>query len=276
MSVGLECQSNWNLCCCAIVVNHSYCLIVRGVVQGRARMGSANATIVCASREASWTRARPLRSDSVSTRSQPRTTFGRWRTAHVMRLTSRRPSVLFITLVCATPRTSLQTTVTRLLRPLRRRPQLNRRFQCNEQFQPWRRSLATVDRRKRWARCRLLEHASRRHTRAVRSWSARPWASSFITFGGPCFYFQPHGANMTCETVHIALKHLESTYGSIPAVVYIQLDNCGDNKCGTVLAYLYDLRRRGCLRKVAACVLIVGHTHIDVSPRFGTISVHIF
>ena len=85
-----------------------------------------------------------------------------------------------------------------------------------------------------------------------------------------------HGANMTCETIHIALKHLESTYGSIPDVVYIQLDNCTDNKCGTVLAYLYDLRRRGCLRKVTACMLIVGHTHIDVSPRFGTISVHFY
>ena len=77
-----------------------------------------------------------------------------------------------------------------------------------------------------------------------------------------------HGANMTCETIHLALKQLESMYGSIPAVIYIQLDNCSDNKCGTVLAYLYDLRRRGCLRKVAVCMLIVGHTHIDVSGNW--------
>ena len=74
----------------------------------------------------------------------------------------------------------------------------------------------------------------------------------------------PHGANMTVETLDIALKKLNDEYGCLPPVVYIQLDNCSDNKSKTVLAYLYDLRRRGLLSKVTTCMLIVGHTHIDV------------
>ena len=74
----------------------------------------------------------------------------------------------------------------------------------------------------------------------------------------------PHGANMTVETLDIALKKLNDEYGCLPPVVYIQLDNCSDKKSKTVLAYLYDLRRRGLLSKVTTCMLIVGHTHIDV------------
>ena len=69
---------------------------------------------------------------------------------------------------------------------------------------------------------------------------------------------------MTVETLDIALKKLNDEYGCLPPVVYIQLDNCSDNKSKTVLAYLYDLRRRGLLSKVTTCMLIVGHTHIDV------------
>ena len=81
----------------------------------------------------------------------------------------------------------------------------------------------------------------------------------------------PHGANMTVETLDIALKKLNDEYGCLPPVVYIQLDNCSDNKSKTVLAYLYDLRRRGLLSKVTTCMLIVGHTHIDVrATRVGS------
>ena len=81
-----------------------------------------------------------------------------------------------------------------------------------------------------------------------------------------------HGANMTCESIDIALQKLESLYGCLPSKLYIQLDNCSDNKCATVLAYLYDLRRRGCLDKVTTCMLIVGHTHIDIDQWFGVFS----
>ena len=58
-----------------------------------------------------------------------------------------------------------------------------------------------------------------------------------------------HGANMTAEAIDRTLQHLNQMYGCVPPVVYIQLDNCSDNKCKTVLAYLFDLRRRGILRK---------------------------
>lgn len=81
-----------------------------------------------------------------------------------------------------------------------------------------------------------------------------------------------HGANMTCESIDIALRHLDTKYACLPSKIYIQLDNCNDNKCATVLAYLYDLVRRGCLRNVKACMLIVGHTHIDIDQWFGVFS----
>ena len=82
----------------------------------------------------------------------------------------------------------------------------------------------------------------------------------------------PHGASMTCETIFIGLKKLEEKYGSLPETLYIQLDNCSDNKSKTVLAFLYDLRRRGILDKVTTCMLIVGHTHIDIDQWFGVFS----
>ena len=82
----------------------------------------------------------------------------------------------------------------------------------------------------------------------------------------------PHGANMTVETLDIALQKLNDMYGCLPPVVYIQLDNCSDNKSKTVLSYLYDLRRRGLLSKVTTCMLIVGHTHIDIDQWFGVFS----
>ena len=76
---------------------------------------------------------------------------------------------------------------------------------------------------------------------------------------------------MTDETLDIALQKLNGEYGCLPPVVYIQLDNCSDNKSKTMLAYLYDLRRRGLISKVTTCILIVGHTHIDVSAiRVGS------
>ena len=77
----------------------------------------------------------------------------------------------------------------------------------------------------------------------------------------------PHGASMTVEALDIAFSKLNDIYGCLPPTVLIQLDNCSDNKAKTVLAYLFDLRRRGILRQAKICMLIVGHTHIGAVLR---------
>ena len=82
----------------------------------------------------------------------------------------------------------------------------------------------------------------------------------------------PHGASMTCESILWGLNHLDEKYGRLPERIYIQLDNCSDNKARTVLAFLFDLRRRGILDKATVCMLIVGHTHIDIDQWFGVFS----
>ena len=41
---------------------------------------------------------------------------------------------------------------------------------------------------------------------------------------------------MTVETLDIALQKLNGEYGSLPPVVYIQLDNCSDNESKTVMS----------------------------------------
>ena len=47
-----------------------------------------------------------------------------------------------------------------------------------------------------------------------------------------------------------ALNLIASVDQNGPGVVYgVKRAGCSDNKCKTVLAYLFDLRRRGILRK---------------------------
>ena len=46
----------------------------------------------------------------------------------------------------------------------------------------------------------------------------------------------------------------------------------GDNKARALLLYVYDLKRRGIIDKGTTCMLIVGHTHIDVDQIFSVFS----
>lgn len=55
-------------------------------------------------------------------------------------------------------------------------------------------------------------------------------------------------------------------------MLYIQLDNCSDNKARIVLAYLADLVRRRIVRRIVVSTLLRGHTHIDIDQWFGVFS----
>ena len=54
--------------------------------------------------------------------------------------------------------------------------------------------------------------------------------------------------------------------------LYLQIDNCGENKNKTLIAFLTDLVRKKVFHKIKACFLMVGHTHDDIDQVFATIS----
>lgn len=93
----------------------------------------------------------------------------------------------------------------------------------------------------------------------------------------------PGGANLICEVLRLILKDLENK-GALPhdrPVLYLQVDNCGENKNKTMFAFLTDLVRQKVFHKIKAGFLMVGHTHEDIDQFFSVISsylkqIHIF
>jgi hypothetical protein len=55
-------------------------------------------------------------------------------------------------------------------------------------------------------------------------------------------------------------------------VLYLQIDNCGENKNKVMFSFLTDLVRRGIFSKVKAGFLMVGHTHEDIDQLVSTIA----
>ncbi|CAN0120568.1 unnamed protein product, partial [Heterosigma akashiwo] len=51
--------------------------------------------------------------------------------------------------------------------------------------------------------------------------------------------------------------------------LYIQFDNCSENKNKTVFAFLSHLVQLGLFRKVKSGFLMVGHTHEDLDAYFS-------
>jgi hypothetical protein len=85
------------------------------------------------------------------------------------------------------------------------------------------------------------------------------------------------GGNLICDILRRTLNHLDSK-GKLPhinPVLYLQIDNCGENKNKTLIAFLADLVRKKVFAKIKACFLMVGHTHDDIDQIFGTIATHI-
>ena len=88
----------------------------------------------------------------------------------------------------------------------------------------------------------------------------------------------PGGSNLIIEILNRVLAHLDAS-GKLPSdpqsVLYLQVDNCGENKNRTMFAYLTDLVRRDVFFKVKASFLMVGHTHEDIDQFFSVISKHL-
>ena len=85
------------------------------------------------------------------------------------------------------------------------------------------------------------------------------------------------GGNLIIEVLRQTLLHVEKI-GKLPyinPVLYLQIDNCGENKNKTLFAFLTDLVRKQVFCKVKACFLMVGHTHNDIDQVFATIAGHL-
>jgi hypothetical protein len=88
----------------------------------------------------------------------------------------------------------------------------------------------------------------------------------------------PGGANLTLEILRQVLVDLDGS-NSLPTLpsstFYLQVDNCGENKNRTMLAFLTDLVKRGVFLKVKLGFLMVGHTHEDIDQFFSVIAKHL-
>jgi hypothetical protein len=57
--------------------------------------------------------------------------------------------------------------------------------------------------------------------------------------------------------------------------MYLQIDNCGENKNETLIGFLTDLVCKKVFAKIKAGFLMVGHTHDNIDQIFGTIAAHL-
>ena len=55
-------------------------------------------------------------------------------------------------------------------------------------------------------------------------------------------------------------------------VLYLQMDNCSENKNKTLFAFLADLVSKNVFNEVHVGFLMVGHTHEDIDQFFSIIS----
>lgn len=76
-------------------------------------------------------------------------------------------------------------------------------------------------------------------------------------------------ANAICEVI---MRIIDAMGDSRPPTLFIQVDNCSENKCKTVLALAHMLISQGILHNVQFNYLVVGHTHEDIDQWFSIFS----
>ena len=76
----------------------------------------------------------------------------------------------------------------------------------------------------------------------------------------------PGGGNLMIHILREVLIDLDSR-NELPnqnPTMYLQVDNCGENKNKVLFAFLVDLVRRNIFAKVKVGFLMTGHTHEDI------------
>ena len=89
----------------------------------------------------------------------------------------------------------------------------------------------------------------------------------------------PGGSTLICEILRLVLNDLEKR-NELPysePTLYLQFDNCGENKNKVLIDFVTDLVRRGVFVKAKLGFLMVGHTHEDIDQilNFSIISIHL-
>ena len=82
------------------------------------------------------------------------------------------------------------------------------------------------------------------------------------------------GANLMTEILRLTLLDLEkqNKLPTLNPILYLQLDNCSENKNKVLFGFLSDVVGRGVFEEIHTCFLTVGHTHEDIDQFF---SVHV-
>jgi hypothetical protein len=87
--------------------------------------------------------------------------------------------------------------------------------------------------------------------------------------------FVPGGANTMVEVLRLALldlaELLSTLHMSLPLTLFLQFDNCGENKNKEMFCYLSLLIEYGHFKYIQVNFLIVGHTHCRLDQYFSTI-----
>lgn len=88
--------------------------------------------------------------------------------------------------------------------------------------------------------------------------------------------FAPGGANCIIEVLRQSLRDTEEILAKqgwvLPKVLYLQFDNCGENKNKYVFTYLSALVELNYFDEIYINFLIVGHTHNRTDQYFSTLS----
>ena len=77
----------------------------------------------------------------------------------------------------------------------------------------------------------------------------------------------PGGGNLMIHILREVLIDLDSR-NELPnqnPTMYLQVDNCGENKNKVLFAFLVDLARQNIFAKVKVGFLMTGHTHEDIN-----------
>ena len=85
------------------------------------------------------------------------------------------------------------------------------------------------------------------------------------------------GGNLIIEVLRRTLLDLEKD-GKLPCknpTLYVQMDNCSENKNRTVFAFFNDLVEKDVFEELYAGFLMVGHTHEDIDQFFSIIAKHL-
>ena len=85
------------------------------------------------------------------------------------------------------------------------------------------------------------------------------------------------GANLVAEVLRRVLVDLEDQ-GKLPRTnptLFLQCDNCSENKNRCFFAFLAHLVERGTFDKIVVGFLIPGHSHEDIDQMFSVISSHL-